>query len=92
VRHRVELAPAAQRQLQRVRGPALMALRGAILGLREEPRPAGARKLSGTDDLARIRLRIDGQPWRVVYQLRPAARLVIVLRVARRDEATYRRL
>jgi mRNA-degrading endonuclease RelE of RelBE toxin-antitoxin system len=29
---------------------------------------------------------------RIVYAIRDDARLVIVLRVARRDEATYRRL
>jgi mRNA-degrading endonuclease RelE of RelBE toxin-antitoxin system len=43
-------------------------------------------------DLWRIRLRIDGSPWRVVYQVRDREPLVIIARVARRDEATYRGL
>ena len=31
-----------------------------------------------------------GEPWRVVYQVRNTERLVIVTRVVRRDEGTYR--
>lgn len=90
--YRVELAPAAARQLERARGPVLVALRGAILALAAGPLPVGARKLAGGVDLWRIRVRIDGAPWRIIYQLREAERLVIVTRVARRDEGTYRRL
>ena len=30
-----------------------------------------------------------GIPWRIVYQVRDAQQLVVVSRVARRDEATY---
>jgi mRNA-degrading endonuclease RelE of RelBE toxin-antitoxin system len=86
---RVELAPAVGRQLRRLRGDNLLAMRGAILALRDDPFPAGARKIVAAD-LWRIRLRIHGAPWRVVYQVREAQHLVIVTRVARRDEATYR--
>ncbi|MGH2445699.1 MAG: type II toxin-antitoxin system RelE family toxin [Candidatus Limnocylindria bacterium] len=88
---RVELTPAAVRRLRRVRADELLALHGVILALADDRRPPGARKLRGTD-LWRIRLRIDGAPWRVVYEVRARERLVVVTRVARRDEATYRRL
>lgn len=88
---RVELTPAAARQLRRVRAAELLALRGIILALAHDRRPSGARKLRGRD-LWRIRLRIDGVPWRVVYQLRQPDQLVIVTRVARRDQATYQGL
>jgi mRNA interferase RelE/StbE len=88
----VVLTPAAQRQLRGLHGSVLLALRGAILVLGTEPKPRGARKLSGSDDLWRIRLRIDGQPWRVVYQLRSKERTVVVTRVAKRVEGTYRAL
>jgi mRNA-degrading endonuclease RelE of RelBE toxin-antitoxin system len=90
--YRVVLTPAAQRQLGGLRGSALLALRGVILALGTDPFPRGARKLSGSDDVWRIGLRIDGQPWRVVYQLRSRERVLIVTRVARRDEGTYRGL
>jgi mRNA-degrading endonuclease RelE of RelBE toxin-antitoxin system len=66
-------------------------MRGVILALADEPRPAGSRKLSGVD-LYRVRLRIDGIPWRILYQVRDEERVVLITRVARRDEGTYRRL
>lgn len=90
--YRVVIAPAAQRPLERLRGVALVALRGVILGLADEPRPAAAAKLAGRRNLWRIRVRIDGRPWRVVYQLDETERMVIVTRVAPRDEGTYRGL
>jgi len=69
----------------------VVALRGVILSLADEPYPAGARKLA-TTDLWRVRVRIDGIPWRVVYQARAADQLIVVTRVVRRDEASYRGL
>ncbi len=86
------LTPAVERQLDRLRGPDVAAIRGVILGLADEPKPPGARKLAGSDDLWRIRVRVDQQPWRVVYQLLPNERLIIITQVVRRDEATYRGL
>jgi mRNA-degrading endonuclease RelE of RelBE toxin-antitoxin system len=85
----VELTPPAARQLRRLRGEDLLVLRGAILALAGDPFPGTVRKLAG-GDLWRIRLRIHGVPWRIVYQVRDRERLVIITRVARRDEATYR--
>ena len=62
-------------------------LRGPILALALDPRPAAARKLAETDFW---RLRVG--KLRVVYAIDDANALVIVLRVARRSESTYRRL
>ena len=90
--YRVLLTSAAQRQLDRLRGVALVAVRGTILSLGAAPRPAGAVMLSGQRTLWRIRLRVDGVSWRIVYLLDDGARKVIVTRVARRDEGTYREL
>lgn len=89
--YRVELTPAAARQLRRLRAVEALALRGVILALGAEPHPTGSGKLAGSD-LGRVRVRIDGVPWRVVYQVREAEALVVVARAARRGEATYRRL
>jgi mRNA-degrading endonuclease RelE of RelBE toxin-antitoxin system len=90
-RSRVILSPAARRQLDGARGVAFLALRGAILALADDPRPPGSGKLSGRPDLWRLRLRIDGQPWRIVYQVDDKAGTIVITRVARRDEGTYRR-
>lgn len=86
-RYRVELAPAAQRQLRRLPPGEAARLRSPILALAIDPRPPGASKLVGTDVW---RLRIGDL--RVVYVIEDAARLVIVLKVARRSESTYRRV
>jgi mRNA interferase RelE/StbE len=84
---RVEIAPAAQRQLRRLPPGDAARLRGPILALAIDPRPIGAIKLAGTNFW---RLRVGDL--RVVYVLDDALGPVVVLRVARRAESTYRRL
>ena len=86
-RYRVELAPAAQRQLRRLPPGAAAQLRGPILALGLDPRPPGVQKLEGS---AFWRLRVGDL--RIVFAIDDAARLVVVLRVARRSESTYRRI
>lgn len=86
-RYRVNLAPAAQRQLRRLPPGEAAALRGPILALGMDPRPPGAMKLAGADAW-RIRV---GQ-LRIVYVVEDEPRVVIVLKVARRSESTYRRV
>jgi mRNA interferase RelE/StbE len=85
--YRVELAPAAQRQLRRLPPGDAARLRGPILALAIAPRPPGAVKLIGTDFW---RLRVGDL--RIVYLIDDDDRLVIVLKVARRSESTYRRI
>ena len=85
--YRVDLAPAAQRQIRRLPPGAAASLRGPILALALDPRPPGSAKLTGTE-LWRVRI----GDLRIVYAVDDAAALVIVLRVARRSESTYRRV
>lgn len=85
--YRVDLAPAAQRQLRRLPPGEAARLRGPILSLALEPRPPGSLKLAGSDF---YRLRVGDA--RVVYAIDDSTRVVVVLRVARRAEATYRRM
>jgi mRNA interferase RelE/StbE len=85
--YRVELAPAAQRQLRRLPPGAAAQLRGPILALALDPHPPGSTKLAATQ-FWRIRV---GQ-LRAIHAIDEAARLVIVVRVARRSESTYRRV
>lgn len=83
---RVELAPAAQRQLRRLAPGDAARLRGPILALALDPRPAGLVKLADTE-FWRLRVR----EMRVTYLVDDGAHMVIVLKVARRSESTYRR-
>jgi mRNA interferase RelE/StbE len=85
--YRVELAPTAQRQLKRLPPGDAAALRGPILALAIDPRPSGAAKLA---DAAFWRIRVGAL--RVIYAMDTDARMVVVLRVARRSESTYRRV
>ena len=84
---RVELAPAAQRQLRRLPPGDAARLRGPILALAIDPRPPGSAKLAGTDFW---RLRVGDL--RVVYAIEDDDRLIVVLKGARRSESTYRRV
>ena len=85
--YRVEIAPAAQRQLRRLPPGDAARLRAPILALAVDPRPPGVVKLTGSD-FWRLRL-VD---LRIVYVVDDAAHLVVVLKVARRSESTYRRV
>ncbi|MGK2850391.1 MAG: type II toxin-antitoxin system RelE family toxin [Candidatus Limnocylindrales bacterium] len=81
----VEVAPAAQRDLRRLPPGDTARLRGPILALALDPHPAGVAKLVGTEFW---RLRVGDL--RVIYAIDDSARAVIVLKVARRSESTYR--
>lgn len=85
-RYRVDLSPAAQRQLKRLPPGDAARLRGPILALAIDLRPPGAAKLVDAD---LWRLRVGDA--RVIYSIEDPDRLVVVLRVARRSESTYRR-
>ena len=85
--YRVDLSPAAQRQLRRLPPGATAALRGPILALAFDPRPPGSSKLAGVE-FWRVRV----GDLRVIYAIDDAAGLIVVLRVARRSESTYRRV
>ena len=81
----VVLAPAAQRQLRRLPPGVAARLRGPILSLALDPRPPGASQLVDTE-LWRLRV----GDLRIVYLIETEA--IVVLKVARRSESTYRRV
>ena len=83
----VELAPAAQRDLRRLPREAQALLARPIQALAEDPRPAGVRKLRGEERTWRIRV----GPYRIVYDVLDERALVVILKVTRRSEITYRR-
>ena len=86
-RFRVELTPAAERELRKLPANAAARLRGPILALGADPRPQGASALTGTPFL---RLRVG--ELRVIYLVEDGRARVLLLRVARRADSTYRRL
>ncbi|MBI4218769.1 MAG: type II toxin-antitoxin system RelE/ParE family toxin [Chloroflexi bacterium] len=84
--YRVELSPAAQRHLRRLSRDLQMRIASPIESLAENPRPNGARKLRGEQRTWRIRI----GPYRVIYDIHDDPALVVILKVARRSESTYR--
>ena len=81
-RYALEFRPAALRQLRKLPKDALRAIRSATDALRGAPRPAGAAKLAGTDDLWRIRV----GSYRVIYTIDDDVLVVTVVRVGHRRE------
>ncbi len=81
--YRRELTKRAQRDLDKLSGDDLERVIAAIRGLREKPRPHGAKKIIGP--IYRIRV----GDWRIVYAVFNKDQLVIVGKVARRSERTY---
>lgn len=85
----IRYKPRVQREIRSLGRDAAVRLLAQIDDLGEEPRPAGSRKLSGPRrDLYRIRV---GR-YRVVYEIRDDQLIILIVRVAKRDEATYRNL
>jgi mRNA interferase RelE/StbE len=86
-RRRLEFTPGAARNLQRLPTGAAVNVSPAIADLAVEPYPLGTRKVAGT---AFWRIRV-GQ-LRVVYAIDEDEARVLIVRIARRTEITYRRL
>jgi len=85
--YRVEFARAAIRELGRLRADEAVRLRKPIFELSFEPRPVGVRPVVGTPYL---RIRIGDL--RVVYLVDDELLLVVIERIGRRSESTYRRI
>jgi mRNA interferase RelE/StbE len=83
---RVEVAPAAVRQLRKLDPPARRRVQAAIELLKEEPRPSGAKKLVGGDGEWRVRT----GDYRVVYEIRDSVLLILVVAVGHRRDIDRR--
>ena len=81
--YEVSFHSSAARELERLDPAIRRRVARAVDGLAEDPRGGGAIKLRGTDDLWRLRV----GDYRVVFQIRDAVLLVLVIRVRHRREA-----
>ncbi len=80
---RIVFKPSADRQLRRLSAAVQRRLVAVVESLTDEPRPRGAVKLAGEEHLWRFRV---GQ-YRVVYSIRADELIVLVVRVAHRNDA-----
>lgn len=85
--YRVEVAPAAVRQLRKLDPVARRRIRAAIELLAEQPRPSGAKKLVGGEGEWRVRTGDYG----IVYEIHDDVLLVLVVTVGHRRDIYRRR-
>lgn len=84
--HRIEVSPAAARQLKKIDRRVLPQIVEKIDSLAGEPRPRGCEKLSGYDNLYRVRV----GDYRIVYGVEDRLVLVVVLKVGNRADVYQR--
>lgn len=77
----------AEKILKRLDGDTLERIRRSIRGLAIDPRPVGVKKLTGHDNLYRVRV----GDWRILYAIEDDRLIVLVLEISTRGGA-YRDL
>lgn len=85
--YRVEVAPAAVRQLRKLNPDARRRVQAAVELLADQPRPNGAKKLVGGDGEWRVRT----GDYRIIYEIRDDVLLVLVVAVGHRRDIYQRR-
>ncbi len=82
VAYAIQFKPAALRQLEKLPRQAQRRIGLKIEALRDDPFPAGCKKLAGLPDVWRVRV----GDYRVVYRVHRGVLLVLVLAVGHRRE------
>ena len=85
--YRVEVAPAAVRQLRKLNPDARRRVQAAVELLADQPRPNAAKKLVGGDGEWRVRT----GDYRIIYEIRSDVLLVLVVAVGHRRDIYQRR-
>ena len=78
----LKIKRSAERDLRRLPRPIFLRFNHQILALRQEPRPAGIRKLKGKFEGWRVRV----GDYRIIYQIDDSARIVTIVRVRHRRD------
>lgn len=82
VTYRIEVAPAALRELRKLDSQARRRIQAVVELLADQPRPPGAIKLSGGEGEWRVRT----GDYRVIYEIHDQVLLVLVVAVGHRRE------
>ena len=81
----IHLAAKAQKDLLAIRGHDRALVNGRLLILELNPRSFGAIPLKGSPYY-----RARTGDWRLIYQINDSAQVVLIIRILRRSEKTYR--
>jgi mRNA interferase RelE/StbE len=82
VSYTVRLVPAAERQLKKLQAQVRNVIIPVIKGLASDPRPQGAKKLKGAEDIWRVR---KGN-YRILYQIHDDELVVLIVRIDDRKQ------
>jgi mRNA interferase RelE/StbE len=80
--YEIEISRTAETQLKKLPEEDQRRVVRAVLALAEEPHPRGSRKLSGYDDVFRIRV---GR-YRVLYSIFERRLVIIILKIGHRKD------
>jgi len=80
--YEIDISRTAEKQLRRLAEEDQLRVARAVLALADEPRPRGSRKLSGYDDVFRIRV----GHLRVLYSVSDARLVILVLKIGHRKD------
>ena len=79
--YRIEILPAAERQMRNLDPPVRRRVDTAIEALRDDPRPHGCKRLSGRQE---YRIRVGD--YRILYEIADVVLRVLVVRVGHRRD------
>ena len=80
--YKIEWKLSAKKELKKLTKEAISRIVNAVKNLSSEPRPAGSRKLQGSENLYRVRV----GDYRVVYSVEDKVLLIEVIRVGHRKD------
>jgi len=80
VTYRIEVTPAARRDLSKLPKDILRRIDSHIIALTEDPFPSGAKKLQGSEDFFRIRV----GDYRIIYTVERQRLVILLIRIGHR--------
>ena len=81
-RYKIEISQTAERQLKKLRKEDQLSVAKTMLSLGNDPYPKGSRKLTGYDDVFRIR--VGG--YRILYSVAGKKLIIIILKIVQRKD------
>lgn len=86
--YRIEMTPAAERQLKALRSKTLQQrIVDHIIKLETNPRPPGIENMKGSVDQYRLRV----GDYRIIYQIEDQALIILVVKIGHRKDIYRRR-
>ena len=81
-RYSLEISRTAEKQLRKLPAESRRRVARAMLALGGEPHPSGSRKLTGYDDVFRVRVGV----YRIIYSVAGRALVIIILKIGHRKD------